>query len=402
MTEDFFEKLLNFGSEWRVERIDFNENNEVDIYLKWNLEEYKKTHIETYEFVHDYRDYRRWRHLDILEFKTFINAKIPRVKSKDGSIASVKTPWASEGNRHTFLFEILVIDWLLATKNQTKTAQMLRCGFNLVNRIIHSASQRGMERRDKNTVYEQLSLDEKAFQKGHNYVTVLSDPATGNVIDIVKDRTKEACKTLLDNSLSELQKSKVETISLDMWKAFNTTVDEVLPKAKKVHDRFHLIKYLNEAIDKVRRREVKKNEALVNSRYSLLKNTNNLTKNQYFKFDEVLRLNTAVSYVWRLKESFKSLFGCKDFQDAFDRFSDWNSFVLWEAIPELTKVAKMFSNHIQGVCNALVETASNAMAERLNGKIQLIKTIGRGYRKFDNFRSAILFFNGGLSLHPHS
>jgi transposase len=402
MTEEFFEKLLNFGSEWKVERIDFNENNEVHIYLNWNLESYKKANKETYEFVHDYRDYRRWRHLDILQFKTFINAQIPRIKSKDGTIQSVKTPWASEGNRHTFLFEILVIDWLLATKNQTKTAKMLRCGFNLVNRIIHVASQRGIERRSKNTIYEQLSLDEKAFQKGHNYVTVLSDPITGIVIDAVKDRTKKACKTLLNNALSEFQKSKVETISLDMWKAFNTTVDEVLPKAKKVHDRFHLIKYLNEAIDKVRRREVKKNQVLVNSRYSFLKNTNNLTKNQYFKFEEVLRLNTEVGYVWGLKESFKSLFGCKDYQEAFSRFSDWNSFVVWEAIPELTKIATMFSNHIRGVCNALVESTSNAMAERLNGKIQIIKTIGRGYRKFENFRSAILFFNGGLNLYPHS
>ena len=247
-----------------------------------------------------------------MQFKTFINAQIPRIKSKYGTIESVKTPWASEGNRHTYLFEILIIDWLLATKNQTKTAQMLRCGFNLVNRIIHVASQRGIERRDKNTVYQQLSLDEKAFQKGHNYVTVLSDPMTGVVIDIVKNRTKKACKMLLENALSEFQKSKVETISLDMWKAFNTTVDEVLPKAKKVHDRFHLIKYLNEAIDQVRRREVKKNEVLVNSRYSFLKNTSNLTKNQYFKFEEVLRLNTAVGYVWGLKESFLDKFSLFD------------------------------------------------------------------------------------------
>lgn len=402
MTEDFFEKLLNFGPEWKVEKIDFNEDNEVDIYLKWNLDDYKKRHIATYEFVHDYRDYRRWRHLDIMQFKTYINAKIPRIKTKDGKIESIKVPWASEGNRHTFLFEILIIDWLLATKNQSKTAGMLRCGFNVVNRIIHVASQRGIERRDKNTIYKQLSLDEKSFQKGHSYVSVLSDPVTGIVIDIVKDRTKKACKELLNNSLSELQKSQVETISLDMWKAFNITVNEVLPKAKKVHDRFHLIKYLNEAIDKVRRREIKKNKVLVNSRYSFLKNTENLTKNQYFKFEEVLRLNTAVGYVWGLKESFKSLFGCKNYQEAFNRFSDWNSFVIWEAIPELTKVAIMFSNHIAGVCNALVESASNAMAERLNGKIQIIKTIGRGYRKFANFRSAILFFNGGLNLYPHS
>ena len=296
----------------------------------------------------------------------------------------------------------MAIDWLLATKDQSKTAQMLRCGFNLVNRIIHTSSQRGLERRDKNTIYKQLSFDEKAFQKGHQYVSVLCDPVARVVIDIVKDRTKKSCKLLLDNALSAFQKSKVETISLDMWKAFNTTVDAVLPKAKKVHNRFHLIKYLNEAIDKVRRREVKKNDVLINSRYSFLKNTYNLTKNQHFKFEEVLRLNTEVGYVWGLKESFKSLFGCKDYQEAFNRFSDWNSFVVWEAIPELTKVANMFSNHIKGVCNALVESASNAMAERLNGKIQIIKTIGRGYRKFTNLRSAILFFNGGLNLYPHS
>lgn len=401
MTEDFFEKLLNFGSEWKVERVEFNESNEVDIFLKWDLQEHKNNHLEQFEFVHDYLDYRRWRHLDIMQFKTFINAKIPRVKHNDGKIKSIKTPWAQSGKHHTYLFEICVIDWLLATKNQTKTAQMLRCGFNVVNKIMHNATQRGLERRDVNEVYTQLSIDEKSFQKGHNYVTVLSDPSRGIVLDVVKDRTKESTKDLLNKSLTEYQKSKVEVVSLDMWKAFNTVVDEVFPNAKKVHDRFHLIKYLNEAIDNVRKREVKKNEVLRNSRYAILKNTINLTDKQHFKFEEVLRANTQVGYVWGLKESFKSLFGCKDYQEALNRFSDWNSFVMWEAIPELTKVAVMFSNHIKGVCNSLVETISNAMAERLNGKIQIIKTIGRGYRKFQNFRSAILFFNGGLDLNPH-
>ena len=64
------------------------------------------------------------------------------------------------------------------------------------------------------------------------------------------------------------------------------------------------------------------------------------------------------------------------------------------------ETASWVNDHINGVCNALVENLSNAMAERLNGKIQEIKTIGRGYRTFKNFRSAILFFNGGLKLHP--
>ena len=64
------------------------------------------------------------------------------------------------------------------------------------------------------------------------------------------------------------------------------------------------------------------------------------------------------------------------------------------------KVVNMFAYHSKGVCNVLFNNLSNGMAERLNGKIQEIKTIGKGYRKFENFRSAILFFNGNLKLHP--
>lgn len=189
---------------------------------------------------------------------------------------------------------------------------------------------------------------------------------------------------------------------MDMWKSYILAVDEVLPKVKKVHDHFHLIKYLNEAIEKVRRREVKVNEVLINSHYSLLKNRVNFTAKQHFKFEDVLRINTQVSHAWRLTECFKSLFGCQNYQEAFRRYSDWSSFCNWEKIPAITKVVTMFGNHIKGVCNALVETVSNAMAERLNGKIQEIKTIARGYRKFANFRTAVLFFNDGLDLYPHT
>ena len=66
---------------------------------------------------------------------------------------------------------------------------------------------------------------------------------------------------------------------MDMWKAFMNTAKEILPQASIVHDRFHLVKYLNEAIDKVRRREVKTNEELNTSRYALLKNPENLLIN---------------------------------------------------------------------------------------------------------------------------
>ena len=87
-------------------------------------------------------------------------------------------------------------------------------------------------------------------------------------------------------------------------------------------------------------------------------------------------------------------------EEAVKLFCNWGAYVLGSNIKEMIKVAKMFNNHLKGVCNAMVESFSNAMAERLNGKIQEIKTIAREYRTFKNFRSAVLFFNRGLQLKP--
>ena len=67
-------------------------------------------------------------------------------------------------------------------------------------------------------------------------------------------------------------------------------------------------------------------------------------------------------------------------------------------IREVAKVANMFRNHFQGVCHALCCPQSNAKAERLNGRIQEIKAIGRGYRRFQNLRVAVLFFYSDLNL----
>ena len=83
-------------------------------------------------------------------------------------------------------------------------------------------------------------------------------------------------------------------------------------------------------------------------------------------------------------------------EEAVKLFCNWGAYVLGSNIKEMIKVAKMFYNQLKEVCNAMVEGFSNAMAERLNGKIQEIKTVARGYRTFKNFRSTILFFHGGL------
>lgn len=392
MTERFFESLLDFGADWKVQEVEsIPETDEVDIYVEY-VGKAK---------VYDYAPPRRWRHLDIMQYKTFINSRLPRIKTFDGKVKTMFPPWADKNERHSYLFEIAVIQLLLATRNQTQTTKLMRCSFDVVNRIMHNATKRGLERRkDEKGEIERVGIDEKSFRRGHSYASILSDTKRERILEVEEHRTKKACGKLMDKGLTAEQREKVKEISMDMWEWFQVVAEEKLPNAEIVHDKFHLIKYLNEAIDKVRRREVKEHVELKDSRYAMLKNEENLTEKQRIKFEEIRKANFEVSRAWEARENFKEIFKNKTLEESEAIFEEWHRSVKKSAIAEVIKVAEMFANHLRGVLNAMTSEVSNAIAERLNGKIQLLKSIGRGYRKFENFRSAILFFYGKLSLFP--
>lgn len=401
ISDGFYEHLLDLNSSWKVESVSLDKDKqEVNISLVFIDDMAPCPITSDLSTIYDRRTVRRWRHLDTLQYKTYLNCRVPRVVTSEG-IRSIKVPWAGDKERHTYLFERLTIDLLQATKNQSATARLLRCGFDIVNRVIHLSVRRGLIRRGTEQAYTHISLDEKSFRKGHSYISVLSDPTQGYVIDVAQGRKKQDVVELIKSSIAPEHRRSVQTVSIDMWKAYMSAIYDTLPTAKIVHDRFHLIKYLNQGVDQVRRREVKKEKELKKTRFIWLKDQLNLTDKQTITFEHLTNANYEVARAWRIKENFKVLFRRPDIHDAYGMLMDWSSQTIRQGIKEMTKVATMFKNHMSGVANALVETTSNAMAERLNGKIQLIKANARGYRTFENFRSAILFFEGGLKLYSH-
>lgn len=402
-TNQFFDLLLHLEDNWQVTDVRADHNVlTLDITVAYIGKTADCPQTSVALPIYDHAPERRWRHLDTMQYVTHIHCRLPRVKGADGRVLTIPPPWAGKYGRQTHLFEHAVIDLLLATKNQTKTAHLMRCGFNTVNRIIHSATRRGLARRDlEGFSPHHLSLDEKSFKKGHCYVSVLSHPESGCVLDVAEGRDMEAAKSLLEQTLTEQQRKGVLTVSMDMWKAYMGAAADKLPNADIVHDRFHLVKYLNQAIDKVRRRETRHNDELKNSRYALLKNPQNLTEKQRIQFQAIRDGNYQVARAWQVRENFRELFGKEDDKGSgLLLFLKWASDAIARKIKEVDKVVQMFQDHLWGVVGALVTRFSNAMAERLNGKIQEIKTIGRGYRTFENFRNVILFFHGGLSLYP--
>lgn len=403
MTVDFFQKLLHFDSNWTVEDVHTNDKtSEVEIKIHYTGSKARCPETNEECGLYDHAPERKWRHLDTMQYKTFIVCSLPRIKNRSGKVLTIKCPWADKFERHTNLFEHLAIDILKATKNQTKTAELLRCKFNVINRILHISTERGLERRRENPLaMKRVSLDEKSFQRGHKYITVLSSVDTKCIIDVVKGRTNESVNELYTSLSKEMDLSQIEEVTMDMWKPYKIITGKHIPKAKIVYDRFHLIKYLNDAIDKVRRRESKFYTDLKNTRYIWLKNPENLTENQRILFESISKTNYMVSKAWEVKENFRGLFRKpKNIRDAGNLLMNWMSNTKHKAIVEVDKVVEMFDRHFEGVSRALLSSATNAFAERVNGKIQELKMAAKGYRAFESFRSAILFFKGNLDLYP--
>lgn len=398
----FLEKLLGITSDWEVIEVKVDDEvNEIDIFLEYRRKDGICPFTKERSKVYDLREMRRWRHLNIMQYKTYINCRVPRVINKEGKISSIEVPWSDYSSRYTDLFEEAVIKVLLMCKNQTKTASYFGVSYDIVSNIMHKAVERGLDRRTLSETPTTIGLDEKSFLRGHDYVTVLTDINNGRVLDVERDRTIEAGNKVLEKTFSKDTLKNIEVVVSDMSDAYINVGKNKLPHATQVADRFHLIKMLNEAVDKTRKQELKREkELLTDSKFALLKRPENLTDKQKLKFQSIDKANLRTARVWRAKENFRALFNQPDRPHAMISLLNWINDVQKTTLYHLNKVATSFENYFFPVCNALWNRASNAVAERINGGVQSLKSISRGYRNFGNFRAAILFHYGKLSIFP--
>lgn len=354
--------------------------------------------------IYDYPKERRWRHLDTMQFMTFIEAKVPRVKCKEHKILTIIVPWSEAKSRFTGLFEKLAIDTLLACKNNTTACDLLRISWDEAHQIKEKAVKRGLERRDTENI-KYLGIDEKSFLKGHDYATVLVDIEKSRVLDVERERTEQAAQAVINKSIKEEQKKSIKAVCADMWQGFIGAVKKELPESLLVHDMFHISKYLNEAVNKIRVQENKElsrvdDTSLKNSKWIWLKKKENRTEKEKNLFDTLVERNFEVGKAYAMKEQFKGIYSLKTIEEAENYFAEWYKLVIGSGMKPMIKVADMLKDKLQGVLNYIEYNITNGTSEGLNSLIQGLKAAARGYRNFENFRISILFYLGKLSLYP--
>lgn len=403
--KELYTQILGIRSPWQVADVELSvEAGEVKVYVEPEPgAEHRCPKCGAVSPGYDRRR-RRWRHLDTCQFRTILVADVPRVECSQHGVVTAAVPWSEPGSGFTALFEALVIDWLREA-SIAAVSRRLGLSWNAIDGIMQRAVRRGLERR-ADVEANHLGVDETSFRKRHDYVTIVSDQASQRVLHVADGRDQASLSGFYDG-LSDRQKAAIESVAMDMWPAYiRATLDEIPGASEKIaFDKFHVAKYLGDAVDKVRRTEHKAllaegREDLKHTKHRWLMNPNNMSRKQWRGFKALRESTLKTARAWAIKELAMSLWSYTSRAWAMKAWKQWLAWAVRSRLDPVKKVAKTIKAHLWGILNAVLLKADNGGAESINSRIKMVKVRSRGFRNKERFRNAIYFHLGGLDLYP--
>lgn len=236
-----------------------------------------------------------------------------------------------------------------------------------------------------------IAIDEIAIMKGHKYFTIIRDYDTGLAISIVFGRGYEETARAL-GSLGKEKLNRIEYASLDMWDPYIKAIKEQCPNAHLVFDKFHVVKKVNEALDKVRKKEFNDAEKeeridMKHKRFIILKKGDNLNAKEKEELTNLMQKNNKLYKAYLLKEQIISIFDDKvsNFEQVCGRVNCWFENILTNEMEEFYEVVNMMRRYLDGILNYFRYGMTNAIAEGFNTKINVIKRRAYGYSDIEYF-----------------
>jgi len=226
---------------------------------------------------------------------------------------------------------------------------------------------------------------------------VVSDLVRGRAIWFGGTDRKEASLCQFYQWLGEKKCARIRLAVMDMWKPFRNASNSRAPQAAILFDKFHVMRHLGEALDKVRKSEYarlkgKKRRFIKGQKYALLSRRENLTLEGRQALQTLLRANKRLNTAYLLKESFDQLWSYK--QEAWARrfFDNWRASLKWQRLKAYQKFADMIDSHWDGIAAYCKpeNKVSLGFVEGLNNKIRVIQRRAYGLRDEEYLRLKIL------------
>lgn len=341
---------------------------------------------------------KTWRHLNFFQFKCYIHMRTPRTECPECGVLLMTPPWARSGSGFTMLFELLVLT-LAKSMPVSDIAKLTGEHDTRLWRIIHSYVDSAYGKKDMCGV-KAVGVDETSVRKGHRYISVFADMDMREVLYCTPGKDASAIGRFKDELARHGGNAEnVSELSMDMSPAFISGASEHLPRAEVTFDKFHVVKLLNEALDKVRRAEQKINPLLTRSRYIWLKNPGNLTAKQRQKLATLSRENLRTAKVYQMKLTFQDIYATiKDSTNAEIAIKKWLSWAIRSRLEPVKEFARMLKAHLAGVLRHFSSKLTAGTSEGINSHIQQIKARGKGFKNIRNFISMIYLEMAGLAI----
>ena len=401
--EALFTSALGLQAPWSVQKVALDTSRRrIDFDLTCNASRLPCPHCAAPDQgVHD-RLTREWRHLDFFQFEAWLHAEVPRVAcSACGKTSQIDVPWAREGSGFTALFEALALS-LCQELPVRQAAALLRCtDKQLWRRIEHYVGEaRSMDDMSGVSI---VGIDETSLRKGQNYITVVHDLQAKRLLFACEGRDHQ---TVLDFA-SEIKAhggdpAQIEHVCQDMSAAYAKGVGLALAQAQISYDRFHVIAMANEAMDGVRRLEMKEEpqavkEALGDNDRKLLKsltwgmrrNPQGWSVKQTNAMHWLQHSTLKSARAWRLKMALRAVYAKATQENsgvqAKADLLGWISWARRSRLEPFKKLANTLKQRIDGVVRGMSGNRSNAYVEAMNGLLQQAKRAARGFRTATHF-----------------
>lgn len=260
-----------------------------------------------------------------------------------------------------------------------------------------------------------ISLDESAFRRRFRYHTVVSDPEGHRVLDLVEGRDQAAAETALSR-LPQQWRHHVETVVCDMHWPYRKAAARVLPQARLVIDKFHVLRSIDNAAQRVRKRHGRRplvrgrdggisrqhnprfDPRVYRSRWIFAKRLHQLNDDEKTVLDIVFAQHPQIGVAWWMKEAFAAIYQAHDRTEAERRLEVWIHNLQAAGLPELTDTWRSMVRWREPILAYFDDRQTNAYAEGITNKIKVLKRRGYGYRNPDRYRSRVLLACGNQAI----
>ena len=393
---DLFGLALGLVSPWYIEKVEFSAiDKRLDLFINFN----KGSRFPCPECgepspVHDTTE-RTWRHLDFFQHSAYLTARVPRSNCTKCGVKQVAVPWARPDSGFTLLFEAFLLQLACETP-VSAAAGLASIRPNVLWRMLAHYVAKGLLQQDISGV-RAVGIDECSKRKGQQYITTFCDLDKSRVIYVADGRESKTVDEFADHIINKgLCPGNIKDVCADMWPAYLSGVQKNLPGATLTYDRYHVMTYVNKAVDEVRRREAKTNLVLKDTRYIWLKNPENLTTKQQAKLKNIKGQDLETVRAYHLRLAIQRLWTLDNIKDARPYLEKCLSWASHSKLEPMAELARFIRRHEDGILRSIKNRITNGIVEGINSKIKTAMKRAYGFKSFDYYRTIIYLVAGKL------